>query len=172
MFLWLADLMKVAILSDIHDHIPNLRKALAQCEEAKVETLVCCGDLCSPFIAKELGQGFAGPVHVVFGNNDGDRFRIAANGSKFPHLTFHGEYVELELGGRTFSVNHFDNIGRALARGGSFDVVCFGHNHQFEIKTEGATLIINPGEIYGGLSGHATFVIYDTASGQARRIDL
>ena len=162
--------MKVAILSDIHDHIPNLRKALDRCREA--EALICCGDLCSPFIAKELGQGFSSPVHIVFGNNDGDRFRLAANGSKFSHVSFHGEYVELELGGRTFAVNHFDNIGRALAKGETFDVVCFGHNHKFEIVRGKRSLIVNPGEIYGGLTGEATFVIYDTGSGDAERIDL
>ncbi len=162
--------MNVAILSDIHDNIPKLQAALRRCQEA--ETLICCGDLCSPFIAKELGQGFSKPIHVVFGNNDGDRFRIAANGAKFPHLNFHGEYVELELGGKTFSVNHFDNIGRAIAKGGGYDVVCFGHNHRFEITPQGQTLMINPGEIYGGLTGNSTFVNYDTATGTATRIDL
>jgi len=162
--------MHVAILSDIHDHIPNLRAALKHCQDAEV--LICCGDLCSPFIAKELGQGFARDIHVVFGNNDGDRFRIAANAAKYPHLKFHGEFAELHLGGRRFAVNHFDNLGRAMAEGQAFDVVCFGHNHQFEIMQMERTLIINPGEIYGGLSGHATLVRYDTQSGQAERIDL
>lgn len=56
--------------------------------------LICCGDLCSPFMAKELGQGFAKPTHVVF-NNDGDRFRIAPNAATFPHLQFHREHAEL-----------------------------------------------------------------------------
>jgi len=162
--------MIVAILSDIHDNLPALRKALAQSQAAEV--VVCCGDLCSPFVAKELGQGFAGPVHIVFGNNDGDRFRIAANAQRFPQLQFHGEYVELELGGKKFAVNHFDNIGRALAAGGGFDVVCFGHNHRFEISTAGRTLIVNPGEVYGGLTGQSTFVLYDTTRGEAERVDL
>ncbi|HWQ91373.1 MAG TPA: metallophosphoesterase [Clostridia bacterium] len=157
--------MKIAILSDIHDNLPLLRRALERCREADV--LICCGDLCSPFVVKELGQGFAKPLHIVFGNNDGDRFRIALAASKFPHLVVHGEYAELELDSRTFSINHFDNIGRAIAKGGQHDVVCFGHNHQFEITTVGKTLIINPGEIYGGLTGRSTFAIYDTTTGQA-----
>jgi putative phosphoesterase len=162
--------MKIAILSDIHDQIPKLRSALALVRDHNAEVVICCGDLCSPFVAKELGQGFPGPIHVVFGNNDGDRFRIAANGSKFPNLNFHGEYVDLELGGRTFSVNHFDNIGRAIARGQRHDVVCFGHNHRFEVSQEGRTLVINPGEIYGGLTGQSTFVVYDTTNATAERV--
>lgn len=162
--------MIVAILSDIHDHLPRLRAALQLARAA--DTLVCCGDLCSPFVAKELALGFPNPVHIVFGNNDGDRFRLAANAARFPHLQFHGEYVELDLDGRRFAVNHFDAPGRALARAGLFDVVCFGHNHQFEIAVFGRTLLINPGEIYGELSGHATFVLYDTSTHQATRVDL
>jgi putative phosphoesterase len=162
--------MQVAILSDIHDNLGKLREALLRCRRA--EALLCCGDFCSPFVSKELGGGFDRPIHAVFGNNDGDRFRLVSAARDFPHLQFHGEYVELELGGRTFSVNHFDNIGRALAKGGQYDVVCFGHNHQFEIRPAGRTLVINPGEIYGGLTGRSTFVLYDTDTGKAERLDL
>ena len=163
-------IMKVAIISDIHDNVPMLRQALKRCRQA--DALVCCGDFCSPFVSKELGAGFAKPIHAVFGNNDGDRFRLVSAAKGFPHLQFHGEYAELDLEGRTFSVNHFDNIGRAIAKGGKYDVVCFGHNHQFEISSLGRTLVINPGEIYGGLTGHSTFIMYDTATGEAGRIDL
>jgi putative phosphoesterase len=162
--------MKVAIFSDIHDNLPKLRAALDHCQHA--DALICCGDLCSPFVAKELGQGFKGPVHIVFGNNDGDRWRIAMNGAKFPNLQFYGEYVELELDGKTFSVNHFDAIARAIAKGGAYDVVCFGHNHKLEMAQQGRTLLINPGEIFGGLTGNSTFVIYDTEKGAAERISL
>jgi len=160
--------MKLAIISDIHDHIPNLEKALPQA--ADCDALICCGDLNSPFVAKALGEGYRGPIHVVFGNNDGDRFRIAAIGSQFDQITFHGEYAELELDGKQFAIQHFDNIGRGLAKGEAFDVVCFGHNHQFELSKVGRTQIINPGEILGLLSGTATFVKYDTTTGEAEKI--
>jgi uncharacterized protein len=162
--------MKVAIVSDIHDNVPKLQQALQRCRQADV--LLCCGDFCSPFVSKELGAGFGGPIHAVFGNNDGDRFRLVKVAAPFPQLQFHGEYAELDLEGRRFSVNHFDNIGRAIAKGKQFDVVCFGHNHQFEISSVGPTLVINPGEIYGGLTGHSTFVVYDTTTGSAERVEL
>ena len=35
--------------------------------------MIFCGDFCAPFTLTEIGQGFAGPVHCVLGNNDGDR---------------------------------------------------------------------------------------------------
>lgn len=162
--------MKIAIISDIHDHIPNLRRALDQLRDC--DELICCGDLCSPFIVKELGQGFQGSIHVVFGNNDGDLYRITEAARRFDQMDLYGEFVELELDGKRFGVNHFDNLGRALARSDRYDVVCFGHNHQFEITPTDNALIINPGEIYGGLTGDSTCVRYDTDSGEAARVDI
>lgn len=162
--------MRIAIMSDIHDNLAALRKTLNYCRTA--DAIVCCGDLCSPFVAKELGLGFTNPIHVVFGNNDGDQFRIAANAASFSQLQFHGEYVELDLGGQMFCVNHFDEIGRAIAVGERFDVVCCGHTHRFDIAVVGGTLVINPGEVYGGLTGSSTFAIYDTASGKVERVEI
>ena len=50
--------MKIGILSDIHDNIWNLRAALEGLGEA--DALICCGDLCSPFVVGLLGEGFPG----------------------------------------------------------------------------------------------------------------
>lgn len=157
--------MQIGIISDIHDHIDNLRKALSMLKNA--EALICCGDLCSPFIVDELGRGFSNDIHIVFGNNDGDHFRITKKAFAYEQMTLHGELCELEIGGRKIAVNHFDTIGRALANSDAYDVVCFGHNHEFEISLKGKTLIINPGEIMGGLTGKSTFVIYDTTEHEA-----
>ena len=162
--------MRVAIISDIHDNIPKLRAALGLLKG--VGAVLCLGDLCSPFIAKELGEGFRGPVHIVFGNNDGDRYRIADVAKKYPHIVLHGEYVDLEIDGRKFSLNHYDDIAQAIAATGQHDVVCYGHSHHFDVERKGATLLVNPGEIFGLLTGKSTFVIYDTRTGEAERVDV
>ena len=162
--------MQVAIISDIHDHIANLRKALELAKQCDV--LLCCGDLCSPFIIKELGEGFSNDIYIVFGNNDADLFRITTNVANYPQIHLHGELCELELDGQLFAINHFDNIARSLAASDKYDVVCFGHNHQFEISSDDKTLLINPGEIMGELKGLCSFVIYDTRAKLPERIDL
>jgi hypothetical protein len=162
--------LRVAIISDIHDNIPKLRTALAGMKD--IDEVICLGDLCSPFIVKELSLGFSGPIRVVFGNNDGDRYRITEATVKYSNVSIHGEYVELEIDGKTFSVNHFDNIGRAIVEGQAHDVVCFGHSHQFGVEKVGRSLVVNPGEIFGLLTGRATYVIYDTKTGDAQRVDL
>ena len=162
--------MRLAIISDIHDNLGNLRSVLAAA--AGTDALICCGDLCSPFVAKAMGEGYAGPIHVVFGNNDGDLFRITQISAAFSQVTLHGEQAELEIDGRRIAVNHFDSIARPLADGDRYDLVCFGHNHRFEISNAGETLLLNPGEIFGGLSGSATWAVYDTQTGTASRRDV
>jgi predicted phosphodiesterase len=86
--------MKIAIFSDIHDHVWNLKNALAQVQEA--ELLLCLGDLCSPFIVDMLARGFPDrPIHINFGNNDGDHFRIYAKTRVFPLVQVHGEIFQV-----------------------------------------------------------------------------
>jgi len=170
--------MRLAVLSDIHDNIWKLAAALEAV--ASCDAMICCGDLCSPFIVHQLGRGFAQPIHVIFGNNDGDLFRITANARKYPHIQIHGEFFRGEFEGRRVAANHYDSIARPLAASGEFDVVCFGHNHMYEVTRIGAALAINPGAIMGAafaadgsrISVPSTFVIYDTASGGVERREV
>jgi uncharacterized protein len=170
--------MRLAVLSDIHDNVWKLAAALERAAGADV--MICCGDLCSPFIIHQLGRDFAGPIHVVFGNNDGDLFRIASNARQYPHIRLHGEWFRGEFGGRRLAVNHYDGIGRALAASNEFDVVCFGHNHVLEISRICGTLAINPGAIMGATFGvdgartdvASTFVMYETSEDEATPIEV
>ncbi len=168
--------MNVAILSDIHDNLWNLQSALQAAQYADV--LLCCGDLCSPFVLDELAR-FPRPVHIVFGNNDADLYRITTKASKFPNCHLHGELFETVLDGKRFAVNHFDYLARPLAKSGSYDVVCFGHNHELEIAHSGECRLINPGPIMGAKfsSGRwedvdPTFVLYDTVLESAEVVTL
>lgn len=155
------------MISDIHDHLDHLESALKAARGAQV--LLCCGDLCSPFVVDRLGRGFQGDIHVVFGNNDGDRYRIALRAAGFRNITLHGEFAELDIDGRKIALHHFDDVGRALARGGKYDLVCFGHNHRAETQSLDGTVLLNPGEVMGGLSPgkSPSLGFYDTQSGVA-----
>ena len=158
--------MRLAILSDIHDNLWNLATAMEIVRNA--DALLCCGDLCSPFVIDELTKCDA-PVHIVFGNNDADLYRITAKALAKSNCNIHGELFQATLDGKRIAMNHFDYLARSMAKSGDYDVVCFGHNHQFEIARQGSTLLINPGPIMGAKfsSGRweetaPTFVFYDT----------
>jgi len=171
--------MRIAVLSDIHDNVWKLDAALAAVRDS-TNAMLCCGDLSSPFIAHQIGRGYPHPVHIVFGNNDGDQFRITANAAKYPHLTIHGEMFTGEFDGRKFAMNHFDAIARPMAASGMYDVVCFGHNHTHEITLVGKTLAINPGAIMGAAfradgtrrEVASTYMVHDTATGEVESFEV
>ena len=78
------------------------------------------------------------------------------------------------------AVNHYDNISRAIAASGEFDVVCYGHNHVYSVARIGRTLAINPGAIMGAAFSAdggrtdtaSTFMIYDTATGEVAGFEV
>lgn len=156
--------MKVAILSDIHDNIWVLEKVLA--EVAGADALIFCGDFCAPFTLAMIAERFRGHVHCVAGNNDGDALLLSQVAGKAGNVTLHGAFAELSLGGRRIFVNHYPPIAEGVAASGLYDLVCYGHNHQAEIRRIGRTLLVNPGEVMGRF-GHSTYALYDTEAGEA-----
>ncbi|MEL6821050.1 MAG: YfcE family phosphodiesterase [Calditrichota bacterium] len=162
--------MRIALISDIHDHRSKLKRALEGISEA--DLLICLGDLCSPFIIKDLGEGFSGPIHIVFGNNDGDLFRITETAKSFDHIMLHGEIADLMLDGKRIAITHFDTVARMLATSDFFDLICFGHNHTYEVSKVGNSLLVNPGEIMGEISGISSYAIYSTSTHNVERITL
>ena len=169
--------MQIAILSDIHDNVWKLAATLKHTEDA--DALICCGDLCSPFVIDELAVGFSRDIHIVFGNNDADLFRITSKIQHFPHVHLHGELFTATFDGKKFAVNHFDYIARPLAKSKEYDVVCFGHNHIFEMTRQDETWLLNPGSILGAefVTGTrrdtaSSFLLYDTQANEPTGFEI
>jgi putative phosphoesterase len=126
------------------------------------DVIIHCGDLCSPFIIKHLGRASAQrPMHIVWGNNEGDLQLICEVASLYPNITLHGNLAELKLAGTSIAVNHYPEIARALACSGNCDLVCFGHTHLAHEEQIDQCLLLNPGELMG-MNGAATFAWFDT----------
>jgi predicted phosphodiesterase len=116
-----------------------------------------------------LGRGFSGPIHVVFGNNDGDGRLLQTFATKHPHITLHGIYAEIEVSGRLLAMIHYPEPARRIAQSGHFDLVVYGHNHLKHVEeitkaTGTAGFLANPGELLG-MNGTSTWGLYDTNSG-------
>ncbi len=150
--------MRVAVLSDIHDNIWNLQRVLPQIGDAGL--LIFCGDLCAPFTLRAIAEGFAGPIHVTLGNNDGDVLLLTQVAAQHPNVTLVAPFGEVEAGGRRIAFVHYPPLGEGLAALGRYDAVFVGHSHQKEVRTVGHTLLANPGEVMGRFE--ASYGIYDT----------
>ena len=155
--------MKIAILSDSHDNIWCLEKALDEVSRQSCDVLLHCGDLVAPFILAQMAQAFEGPIHAIEGNNDGDGRLQQQVAAGFTHITLHGPYAELELGGRKVALIHYPEPARRIAQSGVFDLVCYGHDHQQHWERVGDCLLVNPGEVMGRY-GSPSWGIYECES--------
>ncbi len=163
--------MRIGVLSDIHDNLENLAKALNLFSERSISTLIFCGDFCSPIAARGLGA-FEGDVHCVFGNGDGDPFTICRLATtEFPNLKLHGQHAELQFESVRVAVTHYPLYGRALARTGDYSAVFSGHTHELHEEMINCCLWLNPGEVLGW-KGKATCAVYDTETNSAEILTL
>ena len=160
--------MKIAVVSDSHDHKPLLRCAIAQALTHNIEAVIHCGDVVAPSTLEQLGE-HGMPIYVIHGNNQGDAWGMARLAAKPEHqINYLGQDGTLELGGRTVFVVHYPHYARAMAATGDFDLVCCGHSHEAGIKSQAnlngkQTIILNPGTV-GGVGAEPTFAIVDLAT--------
>lgn len=148
----------IGIMSDSHDNLDALKKAVAAFNNANVELVIHAGDMISPFTVNEI-KNLNCDFKAVFGNNDGERDGLRYF---FKGICYYDDFQELEIEGKKFVVVHGTNedIVDALVKSEKYDVVIRGHTHQLEIK-EGKCMMINPGETCGYLSGKQTILLLE-----------
>lgn len=139
--------MEIAVLSDTHDHIEQVKQALSICKDRGIEEIIHLGDFCSPFMVP-LFEGFK--LNAIFGNNDGDHYNIL---SKLDDIggTHHGELYDLEIDKKRIACYHGTSpvITEALVRSRMFDAVLSGHTHTRLMERTNNTCHINPGSVKG-----------------------
>jgi predicted phosphodiesterase len=135
-----------------------------------------------------MAQGYPGPIHIVFGNNDGDQLRIAQNAARHGNrIRLYGEFAILppEEFGIRIAVNHYPAIAEGLAASGKYDLVCYGHDHTLRVSgcvrasdvRSASAALINPGTILGynpiaAADVPPTFVKLDTAHMTAQTYEV
>lgn len=161
--------MTISVMSDIHDNIWNLERALPIV--AGSDALLFLGDFCAPFTLEQMAEGFSNPIHVVFGNNDGDTFLISQVASVFSHVILHGQFAELDMDGCRIAIQHYPEVARPLAASGIYDAVFYGHDHKRHLSTVDSSLLANPGEVMGRF-GKPSIGRFDTESRRFSHIDI
>lgn len=157
--------MLIGVISDTHDRLPTLDRGLAILRERGVEAIIHPGDIIAPFAAKRL-LAWTGPLHVTYGNNDGERAGLK---TVLPQIQDGPLWVE--AGGRRILVHHFLDwcnpwdIEQA-------DAVVTGHTHEVVNEQKNGKLFLNSGECCGWLYGRCTVAVLDTGSLSAEIIEV
>ncbi len=159
--------MLLGIMSDTHDHMDNIRKAVRIFNERGIEKVLHAGDFTSPFtfrVLKDLNAEFTG----IFGNNDGDVYVL----NKMSEGRIYKQPHELTMNGKKVLMVHEHHLVNALADSGHYDILVYGHTHKPVQEKRGKTLVLNPGEAGSWLYGKATIAILDMAKMEAEIIPL
>lgn len=164
--------MIIGILSDTHDRLPLIDKAVQKLNELNVELVLHAGDYISPFVESSL-KHLKAPLIGVFGNNDGDRALLKKKFAEFG-ADIRGRFAFVVVDGLRIALLHGDDkeLMRSLLELESYDVIVYGHTHTPKTYRKGQTLVINPGEACGILTGKPTIAILDTESLEAKTIQL
>ena len=146
----------IGIISDSHDNLAAIQKAVKFFNDNDVKAVLHAGDLVSPFTARVF-EKLKSKLYVVFGNNDGDKVMLT---KAFEDIgaTVCGDFGELTVDSLHIALLHGTNeaLVKAIAKSEDFDVIIRGHTHDPGIKIFKGVLLINPGECSGVLSGKAT----------------
>ncbi len=163
--------MKIGVLSDTHENVGNLERALGAYRAEGITQVIHCGDMTTAATARSL-DGFE--VVYVDGNMDQGLPEIYRtlrdlNSHSVVLPTFEGEFEGVSIG-----VTHGDNENelRRLIDSGKHEYVFHGHTHRRRDDIQNTTRIYNPGALGGLKFETRSYSILDLASGEITLIEL
>jgi putative phosphoesterase len=140
----------IGIISDTHDNVINIKKAVDIFKKNNVEFVIHCGDIVAPGTIKFFEGA---KMKFIFGNCDGDRALIEEK-IKDHGFELHGRILELKIKDKTIGAFHGDDLliwDKMINNG--YDYLIHGHTHKPEDKKggkDGKTRILCPGGHYLG----------------------
>ena len=164
--------MKLGLISDTHDDVENVKKAIRIFKNNNINSVIHLGDYISPPIIR-LFKGMK--LIGVFGNNDGYKTGLIKAFNEIKG-EIKGDFCITVIDGLKIAIYHgeFREISEALAKSGNFDIVCTGHLHKSNKIIYDKTLWISVGSAHQYLTkDYAPQIgILNTTSKEFKFIDL
>ncbi len=165
--------MLIGAMSDTHDNLPQVEKAVKYLNEQHVDLALHAGDYVAGFVIPKFKQ-LKCELIGVFGNNDGDHELLKKRFNETANCTVHDSFASVELKGYRIALLHGEEteLLNAIINSGYFNAVIHGHSHNKSVELKGKTLAINPGELCGYLTGKSTLALLDTVKSEAKIVEL
>ena len=161
--------MQIAVISDTHNNVINLEKAIHEIKFQGIRHLIHCGDVTFSQTLKAC-QDLC--INLAYGNGDNDQRAILEQLRLLNPESNAGLFQDFSLDGQRFFVAHGDThslIQTALSSG-KYDWVLQGHTHRFKTEVIGKTRWVNPGTLGGRLTEAGSFVVLDTTTKSIEKI--
>jgi len=147
----------------------QIKKAVELFNREQVELVIHAGDIISPITSQEF-KHLECKLIGVFGNNDGEKLYLQETFRDIGEI-FEAVH-EFELAGLRVALTHIPYFKEAVVKSQEYDLYIYGHTHDLEVRTEGKTTVINPGETATWLRGKSTVCLFDTKSREVEIKDL
>ncbi|MBF0344626.1 MAG: metallophosphoesterase [Nitrospirae bacterium] len=159
--------MLIGVMSDSHDNLTNIKKAIRVFNDCSVSHVLHAGDFTSvtSFNAlNDLKADFCG----IFGNND----HGLLNMDKVTKGKIFTQPYEFIIEQKRFVMIHEHFLVDQLAQNAAFDFLIYGHTHRPHVGQIDHTIVLNPGETCGSRHNRSTVALLDITKGEAHFINL
>ena len=154
--------MKIAIISDTHDNIVNLEKALLWMKENNVKQIIHCGDICNNETLKFLAESFSDQINLVYGNME---LYDEKETEQYKNIEFLGRFGAVEYNKKIIGICHEPWFQKKVLEQNKCDIIFYGHTHKPWDEGIDGVRILNPGTL-AGMFAKATFAVWDTNTGE------
>ncbi len=170
--------MLVGVVSDTHDNVLLTRKIARLFVKRGVELVIHLGDIVAPFTLNVFAEEGVRKLIAVYGNNCGERLGLHRVAQALGYSIREPPYV-LEVNRRRLLLMHGQGpieetvaIAESMALSGRFNVVLYGHTHRPDNRVLNGTLLLNPGEACGCLTGRSTAALLDLKTLEAEIVEV
>lgn len=162
--------MRIGLMADSHDRIPAIAELLRLMQEGGATMVLHAGDYVSPLALKpfeDLHMTLAG----VFGKNDGDHQSLQQRANAGLGLELFESPHSFEVAGHQVLLVH--DLGDVQKRSvAKHSVIIHGFTHEQNMKTQGDSLVVCPGESCGWLYGTPGAALLDLDTKQVEFLTL
>jgi putative phosphoesterase len=157
--------MRIGVVSDTHNHLPNVARIVELLNTAGVERVVHTGDITQAKTLEVLARLDA-PLIGVYGNNDLEREALEQASARYD-IALSDPPLELDWATRRIWVVHdprdFDATLPAAAGDGPA-LALHGHDHRYRLEERAGAVVFNPGECAGHMRGKNAIGVVDLVS--------
>lgn len=152
--------MMIAIISDIHDNLFNLKKFLNWSIKNKVEKIICCGDLSNATTLQFLATNFGGDIFLVNGNAETYEKKDVM---KYKNIKFYEETGVINIKNINFGLCHQVYKAKKIIKEtkNKIDFIFYGHSHKPWLEKVNNIFMANPGNL-ADILYPASFAILNT----------
>ncbi len=142
--------MQIAVISDSHDHIQNLTKALDYISNLNIKHVIHCGDIASINTLFFMLENYKHiNFYIALGNNDHYSQDEINKALLYKNLKHIGRVFDFTLENKKIAVTHGDLTTKLneLILSGEYDFVFSGHIHRPYLNWHNKTIHLVPGKI-------------------------